>query len=470
MRIQSVSRDKKRSEKHAAPYVVRSIPHVELRHKTYYAVLDIPTKAQHAFEGRTKLVMSLKTDSPDKAQKRAAPTLARWRREIDKAKGEHVETDAEFFRRTLTAAELATIRTLETLELSDGRKIWVDKDTGETVKDTAEPAEPGASITFRDGKSRTYKHNSSSHEVSGAGAFDHLIAEWRGAISVTQKTKDMYEADVKEFAAKFRTVARIDKAGVKRWVGDMIADGITAKTMQRKLSALRDYWRHLQSVNVAPEDLEPFHALNISTGGGRVKREDKRQPFEPRGVVKLLDAAREREDSELADLIDLDRWTGMRIEEACSLRVEDAKLTAKVPHFTINAGKTDAAIREVPIHPRLLPVVKRLVKDSKDGYLLSGQPENKYGDRSNALGKRFGRLKTDLGFGENYVFHSIRGTVATQFENATPAIPENVAADIIGHDKPTMTYGLYSGGTSLAVKYEAVKKLSYPARVAAAAE
>jgi integrase len=468
MRIQSVSRDKKRSEKHAAPYVVRSIPHVELRHKTYYAVLDIPTKAQHAFEGRTKLVMSLKTDSPDKAQKRAAPTLARWRREIDKAKGEHVETDAEFFRRTLTAAELATIRTLETLELSDGRKIWVDKDTGETVKDTAEPAEPGASITFRDGKSRTYKHNSSSHEVSGAGAFDHLIAEWRGAISVTQKTKDMYEADVKEFAAKFRTVARIDKAGVKRWVGDMIADGITAKTMQRKLSALRDYWRHLQSVNVAPEDLEPFHALNISTGGGRVKREDKRQPFEPREVVTLMAEARKREDMELVDLIDLGRWMGARIEELCSIKVPDAKLTAKVPHIAINEGKTDAAIREVPIHPRLMPVVKRLVKESKDGYLLSGQPENKYGDRSNALGKRFGRLKTELGYGESHVFHSIRKTVSTQYENA--GVTENVAADIIGHDKPTMTYGLYSGGTSLAVKYEAVKKLSYPARVAAAAE
>jgi hypothetical protein len=31
-------------------------------------------------------------------------------------------------------------------------------------------------------------------------------------------------------------------------------------------------------------------------------------------------------------------------------------------------------------------------------------------------------------------------------ENA--GVVENVAADIIGHDKPTMTYGLYSGGNS----------------------
>ncbi len=43
-------------------------------------------------------------------------------------------------------------------------------------------------------------------------------------------------------------------------------------------------------------------------------------------------------------------------------------------------------------------------------------------------------------------------------------IPESTAADIIGHDKPSMTYGLYSGGTPLAVKAKAIARLRYPAR------
>jgi len=38
---------------------------------------------------------------------------------------------------------------------------------------------------------------------------------------------------------------------------------------------------------------------------------------------------------------------------------------------------------------------------------------------------------------------------------------ENVATDIIGHDKPTMTYGLYSGGASLKTMREAIEKLRY---------
>ncbi len=46
-------------------------------------------------------------------------------------------------------------------------------------------------------------------------------------------------------------------------------------------------------------------------------------------------------------------------------------------------------------------------------------------------------------------------------ENA--GVPENVVADIVGHEKTTMTYGLYSGGLSLAVKREALDELVYPA-------
>ena len=47
-------------------------------------------------------------------------------------------------------------------------------------------------------------------------------------------------------------------------------------------------------------------------------------------------------------------------------------------------------------------------------------------------------------------------------ENA--GVAENVTADILGHEKPRVTYGLYSGGTSLATKAEAVAKLRYPAK------
>ena len=40
-------------------------------------------------------------------------------------------------------------------------------------------------------------------------------------------------------------------------------------------------------------------------------------------------------------------------------------------------------------------------------------------------------------------------------------VPENIAADIVGHNKRTMTYGLYSGGTSTQQKYDAINKVQY---------
>ena len=52
------------------------------------------------------------------------------------------------------------------------------------------------------------------------------------------------------------------------------------------------------------------------------------------------------------------------------------------------------------------------------------------------------------------MFHSIPKTAATVFEQA--GVPEGVTADIIGHEKQTMTYGLYSGGTCVKQRHEAI--------------
>ncbi|HEY6334415.1 MAG TPA: hypothetical protein VI113_00895 [Alphaproteobacteria bacterium] len=40
-------------------------------------------------------------------------------------------------------------------------------------------------------------------------------------------------------------------------------------------------------------------------------------------------------------------------------------------------------------------------------------------------------------------------------------MPENVSADILGHEKPTMTCGLYSGEVLQAVKQAAIEKLGF---------
>ena len=95
-----------------------------------------------------------------------------------------------------------------------------------------------------------------------------------------------------------------------------------------------------------------------------------------------------------------------------------------------NEAKTKAGVRIVPIHPCLKPLIKKLAKDSNDGYLVTDQNNDTHGKKSNALSNRFNRLKVRPGFGFIKVFHSIRKTVITIFENHK--IPEGVSADIVG--------------------------------------
>jgi integrase len=61
--------------------------------------------------------------------------------------------------------------------------------------------------------------------------------------------------------------------------------------------------------------------------------------------------------------------------------------------------------------------------------------------------------------GKGLVFHSLRKTLVTALEDA--GVSESLAADIVGHEKPHITYGLYSGGVSLATKAEAIERVRY---------
>jgi integrase len=147
-------------------------------------------------------------------------------------------------------------------------------------------------------------------------------------------------------------------------------------------------------------------------------------------------------------------YTGCRIEELAQLEIENVN----EDEIKIVRAKTKAGNRIIPVHDDLKPVISDLLTRS-DKFLLPDLTVNSIGVRSAQVSKQFGALKTKLGFDGRYVFHSIRKTVSTQFEQA--GVAEGVAADILGHEKKTMTYGLYAGGSSIDQKGEAISKLNY---------
>ena len=414
--------------------------HLQKRYRRWYAVLEIPKELRRRF-GKARFFQTLETESLGVAERRVLPIITAWKKEIAEARGDPVDDDAAFWRRKLrnTSSKKQRRQILEEIEFA----AWeIGAINVENVGD------PPSS----DPEAQQFYARATGQQTE----FTEHLDEWFASSRSTAKTKDMQRADAKRFAREFHSVQGVSRAQVRRWVVKRInEDGIAPSTVQRTLSGLRSYWRYLQTMEVVDEDHEPFSNLDVVRRNKHAAPRSARQPFDPKDVFKLHKAAIKLGDAQLADLIHLAMYTGCRIEELCSLKLDQVK----GDHFSVSDAKTKAGWRDVPIHLELAGTIERLVTDSRDGHLLSGLSKNKYGDRSNAVGKRFGRLKTSEGFGPQFVFHSIRKTVVTILENA--GVAENIVADIVGHEKPTMTYGLYSGGVSLSIKRGALEKLIY---------
>ena len=170
-------------------------------------------------------------------------------------------------------------------------------------------------------------------------------------------------------------------------------------------------------------------------------------------IIALRTAAETKGDTELVCFIDVARYTGMRISEIAALSTDSFVVVQGVKCLQVRPdAKTKASSN------RLVPIAKSLEKLMK----ASGYPSDSFDlkGRDHAVSKRFGRLKRVVledGASRTKVFHSIRKYVATTLERE--GVPEGITADLLGHEKQTMTYGVYSGGSSIQQLVGAVKKL-----------
>jgi integrase len=414
--------------------------YLQKRRRRWYAVLDIPVSLRPVI-GKPRFVKSLETDSLSTAQRLVHKVVAEWQEALTSARKEPKADRAKVLltalRRATTEAERAAVLEL-IYEAADAIGAANVEHVGQRPS-----SDPAAQEFYG--------------MATGAlvGTMEHL-EDWLLSCRGTSRTKEMQRNAVTRMAAQFPLVRDVDRAAARRWVTGLMAgeEGLSPKTVKKLLSGMRGYWRYLQTINVVVEGFEPFNKLELATSKRGV--EAARQPFAPADVPKLVLAALARGDTELADLVRLGMWTGCRIEELCALKIADVTGDS----FRVVSGKSAAAVRVVPVHVELAPVLARLIGKRVQGYVLDGLTTTKYGQRGNAVGKRFGAMRTELGYSPAYVFHSLRRTFVTALENA--GVSENVVADMVGHNKPRITYGLYSGGATLSVKRAALALLSYP--------
>ena len=281
------------------------------------------------------------------------------------------------------------------------------------------------------------------------------------AQAVEPNTSRRYHQMIHRFAERQPVASSVTAKAAREYIRHLSEDcSLTPRTVRSHILPLRTYWTWmLDNELLPPANANPFEKVKTPKVSSKDAAKEAQTPYEIEDIQSLHAAISAGDDIMLKALFAFGIYTGARREEITQLRLSDVRKD----YIKIRAAKTRAGNRSVPIHAQLKPVIDALLESnpssSPDGYLLFDLTANQYNKRSVQVGKRFSRVKTKLGFDGHHDFHSIRKTVSTQLERA--GVSEGISADILGHEKQTMTYALYSGRSSLEQKAAAVGPVSY---------
>ena len=427
--------------------------HLEKKGDTYHAILVVP-KDVRGILARSKFKRSTKCKSLKNAQITAAPWVAEWWAQIQQARE---NPDAALER----IAKLMALKADQELDedYHHYEYEYVDgKPTGRKVGHT------DAELTidyYLDGldqhakPSEVEKMKKLYYGLEGI-PLALFVNSWLKDEYPTSKARTLQEARsaIDKVIEYFPTLDDLTIRNRQRWIK---AETRAKKTVQKHMGFVRSYYNWLKAnQHVGASEVNPFHLDDIQWPK-RLAEKQSYQPFAVADVVRLRQAAQEIGDTVLERYIDIGQWTGMRLAEIAQLSAQESIVT--VDGIECLKVKEDAKTKAGS--GRLVPIANTLATRVSLQQLPS-PPAPKLNKKTNKLvayeaqdvGKRFGRLKTKMGYDKQRVFHSIRKTAATVFEQA--GVPEGVTADIIGHEKQTMTYGLYSGGTSIKQRQEAI--------------
>jgi integrase len=416
-------------------------PHIIQPRQTCFARVSVPRELQSIL-GRKEFKASTHETNPHKAHAKASPWIADWKDRIELARAastDPVRARIEQLTNAYRQYRDAVLDDAGAALVMDALEFVFEREGGRLAPALAR--QPNAL--------RALPSPTILNQIAGyATPFLAHLTDWKENTHIKGNTLTLYESDIRQFAeAVAQPIESLQRLHVKTWTDNLLKT-LTADTVSRKLAAVRCYWSWMEGKQYTPSDAAPFvgHVLRDHRSGAE-RAETKRQMFPVVLVPRLWQAAEADDDRVLATLIRWGAYTGARIESICRLRVQDVRCdpdtNIRFIHFK---DKTEAGVRDLPLHSNIeAGIDERIAQAGDDGYLL---PLGNAKRRSGNVGKRFSDLKRKLGYDDpRLVFHSIRKTIASLLENS--GCPENVAKDLVGHVKKSMTYGLYSGVTRL---------------------
>lgn len=255
-------------------------------------------------------------------------------------------------------------------------------------------------------------------------------------LSKTNKAVEMLLTHLKKKDIQLRDINRTIVTG---WL-DKLKTERAPQTIQNYISALAQIWDLARNrYHDAPQD-NPWRGHALEAKSSKVSYE----VFAPGELAKVYDLL----DDEMKAVTAIGAYSGMRINEICTLRESSIKTIEGVLCFEITEGKTKSAARIVPVHSKLIPLVKSLLKTTHSGFLFyhASITDRADGKRSTWHTQQFTRAKRKaLGepAAERKVFHSLRHAFVQQLDRAQ--VPEDRIALLVGHERGnTESFKTYS--------------------------
>lgn len=283
-------------------------------------------------------------------------------------------------------------------------------------------------------------------------------------LSKTNKAVEVLLEHLKKRDVQLRDINRTTVTG---WL-DKLKTEKAPQTIQNYVSALAQIWDLARNrYHDAPqENIWRGHALEAKSS--KVSYE----VFEPGELAKVFAVMADDEEMQNVTLIGM--YSGMRLNEICSLRAANIKEIEGVLCFEVTEGKTKSAARIIPCHSLITPLVLSLREKPHDGFLFyrASITDRADGKRSTWHSQRFTRAKRKaLGEAgsELKVFHSLRHQAAQILDrggigkNLKP-VPEDRIALLLGHERgSTESFKTYSKNAASPVELrQYIELLRYP--------
>lgn len=417
----------------------------------WIAFIRVPDDVRHII-GKTQLKKSLKTGDEREAQRRAVPIVAQWEALFEKARANPAVTLAE--------------------KLDELKKIYAEvKAVEKTAHSDQSWLDLQESLGGLEGEIEELVRKASSTEDTAAIAYKlitgelllipEVLPEYLEWTTGTPATKDAKKLAIERFSPAVDNIAQnINRRAVLEYARGLQSQGLGVSTVRRHMAFLSGFWMYLWNYRGLFKDQgNPFSRVPLRDGRSLAEtRKAARRAFTHEELQRLSTALRQRSNDpswrQIYHLFLVAVHSGMRIEEIARLKTSDVENNC----FNIREAKSSAGIRKVPIHGDIRAVVSELVNNANaDGYLFDA-PESA-GRRGIRMGSMFSQLKTELGFGLELTFHSLRKSFASELE--AMAVPEIIAARLLGHEVRSLSYGIYSSGTPLRQLREAVDRLKF---------